>query len=76
MMMGALRVNIPTMLRQRRTDESRQNSDGRSISLSSVFEGVGAHQAGKINDDKLDWSLNNTVARPAAPAPACSRRTR
>ncbi|WP_138752343.1 dihydroxy-acid dehydratase [Paenibacillus sinopodophylli] len=53
MIMGALRVNIPTMLVSGGPMKAGKTSDGRSISLSSVFEGVGAHQAGKINDDEL-----------------------
>nr|WP_054027287.1 dihydroxy-acid dehydratase [Bacillus sp. FJAT-28004] len=53
MIMGALRVNIPTMLVSGGPMKAGKTSDGRSISLSSVFEGVGAHQAGKINDDQL-----------------------
>lgn len=53
MMMGALRVNIPTVMVSGGPMKAGKTSDGRSISLSSVFEGVGAHQAGKINDDQL-----------------------
>lgn len=53
MIMGALRVNIPTMLVSGGPMKAGKTSDGRSISLSSVFEGVGAHQAGTINDDQL-----------------------
>jgi len=53
MIMGALRVNIPTMLVSGGPMKAGKTSDGRSISLSSVFEGVGAHQAGKIDDSQL-----------------------
>jgi len=53
MIMGALRVNIPTMLVSGGPMKAGKTSDGRSISLSSVFEGVGAHQAGQINDEQL-----------------------
>lgn len=53
MMMGALRVNIPTVMVSGGPMKAGKTSDGRSISLSSVFEGVGAHQAGKINDEQL-----------------------
>ncbi|MDQ6418559.1 dihydroxy-acid dehydratase [Paenibacillus sp. LHD-117] len=53
MMLGALRVNIPTVMVSGGPMKAGKTSDGRSISLSSVFEGVGAHQAGKINDDQL-----------------------
>lgn len=53
MIMGALRVNIPTMLVSGGPMKAGKTSDGRSISLSSVFEGVGAYQSGKINDAQL-----------------------
>ncbi|WP_442603304.1 dihydroxy-acid dehydratase [Paenibacillus sp. KN14-4R] len=53
MIMGALRVNIPTMLVSGGPMKAGKTKDGRSISLSSVFEGVGAHQAGKIDDSAL-----------------------
>lgn len=53
MILGALRVNIPTMLVSGGPMKAGKTSDGRPISLSSVFEGVGAHQAGKISDDQL-----------------------
>ncbi|QYR20340.1 dihydroxy-acid dehydratase [Paenibacillus sp. sptzw28] len=53
MIMGALRVNIPTMLVSGGPMKAGKTSDGRSISLSSVFEGVGAFQAGKIDEASL-----------------------
>ncbi|MCM3632380.1 MULTISPECIES: dihydroxy-acid dehydratase [Paenibacillus] len=53
MILGALRVNIPTMLVSGGPMKAGRTSDGRAISLSSVFEGVGAHQSGIINDDQL-----------------------
>src|SRR4051812_45584643 len=53
MMMGALRVNIPTIMVSGGPMKAGKTSDGRSISLSSVFEGVGAYQAGKIDDKSL-----------------------
>ncbi|MGO0062372.1 dihydroxy-acid dehydratase [Brevibacillus fluminis] len=54
MIMGALRVNIPTLFVSGGPMKAGKTSDGRSISLSSVFEGVGAYQAGKINDAQLE----------------------
>lgn len=54
MIMGALRVNIPTVFVTGGPMKAGKTSDGRSISLSSVFEGVGAHQAGLINDQQLE----------------------
>jgi dihydroxy-acid dehydratase len=53
MMMGALRVNIPTVFVSGGPMKAGKTSDGRSISLSSVFEGVGAYQAGKIDEKGL-----------------------
>ncbi|PZD94243.1 dihydroxy-acid dehydratase [Paenibacillus sambharensis] len=53
MMMGALRVNIPTVFVSGGPMKAGKTSDGRSISLSSVFEGVGAFQAGKIDEAGL-----------------------
>jgi len=54
MIMGALRVNIPTVFVTGGPMKAGKTSDGRSISLSSVFEGVGAYQAGLIDDKQLD----------------------
>lgn len=53
MMMGALRVNIPTVFVSGGPMKAGKTSDGRSISLSSVFEGVGAYQAGHIDENTL-----------------------
>jgi dihydroxy-acid dehydratase len=53
MIMGALRVNIPTVFVSGGPMKAGKTSDGRSISLSSVFEGVGAYQAGIIDDKQL-----------------------
>ncbi|MFX3634827.1 MAG: dihydroxy-acid dehydratase [Candidatus Pristimantibacillus sp.] len=53
MMMGALRVNIPTIMVSGGPMKAGRTSDGRAISLTSVFEGVGAHMAGKIDDKTL-----------------------
>ena len=54
MMMAALRVNIPTIFVSGGPMKAGKTSDGRSISLSSVFEGVGAYQSGKIDDKALE----------------------
>jgi dihydroxy-acid dehydratase len=53
MMMGALRVNIPTIFVSGGPMKAGVDSKGRKLSLSSVFEGVGAYQAGKIDDKGL-----------------------
>lgn len=54
MMMAALRVNIPTIVVTGGPMKAGKTKDGKSISLSSVFEGVGAYQAGLITDEELD----------------------
>ncbi|MDQ0901726.1 dihydroxy-acid dehydratase [Paenibacillus sp. V4I7] len=54
MIMGALRVNIPTMLVSGGPMKAGKDKNGKSISLSSVFEGVGAFQAGNINEADLE----------------------
>ncbi|MBU8878092.1 dihydroxy-acid dehydratase [Bacillus sp. FJAT-29790] len=53
MMMAAMRLNIPTVFVSGGPMEAGRTSDGKKISLSSVFEGVGAYQAGKIDGDQL-----------------------
>jgi len=54
MMLGALRVNIPTIFVSGGPMKAGRTKDGRPISLTSVFEGVGAHMAGKIDDKTLE----------------------
>ncbi len=53
MIMGALRANIPTIFASGGPMLAGRLPDGRAADLISVFEGVGARQAGKINDDEL-----------------------
>jgi len=53
MMIAAMRLNIPTIFISGGPMAAGRTSDGRKISLSSVFEGVGAYQAGKIDDNQL-----------------------
>ncbi len=53
MLMASLRLNIPTIFVSGGPMKAGVTSDGRKISLSSVFEGVGAHQAGKLDDKGL-----------------------
>mgnify|MGYP001363865587 CR=1 FL=1 len=54
MMMAALRVNIPTIFVSGGPMKAGRTKDGRAISLSSVFEGVGARMAGTISDEALE----------------------
>lgn len=53
MIMGALRCNIPTVFVSGGPMKAGKDSTGRSISLTSVFEGVGAFQSGKIDEQSL-----------------------
>ncbi|MEN8241395.1 MAG: dihydroxy-acid dehydratase [Chloroflexota bacterium] len=53
MVMGALRVNIPTIFVSGGPMEAGKTPDGKIVDLISVFEGVGAYQAGKIDDSQL-----------------------
>ena len=53
MMMAAMRINIPTIFVSGGPMKAGKTSTGKSISLSSVFEGVGAYQAGKLDDKGL-----------------------
>jgi dihydroxy-acid dehydratase len=52
MLMAALRVNVPTIFVSGGPMQAGQ-LDGQPVDLISVFEGVGAHQAGKIDDIQL-----------------------
>jgi len=53
MMMAALRVNIPTIFVSGGPMKAGKDKNGKSLSLTSVFEGVGAYQAGNINEEEL-----------------------
>lgn len=53
MMMAALRVNIPTIFVSGGPMRAGRDSSGKPLSLSSVFEGVGAFQTGDISEERL-----------------------
>src|SRR5947199_2357582 len=53
MLMAAMRLNIPTIFVSGGPMAAGKLADGRTIDLISVFEVVGAYQAGKINDSEL-----------------------
>ena len=53
MLMAAARLNIPTIFISGGPMKAGRNSKGEAIDLISIFEGVGAHRAGKIGDDEL-----------------------
>ncbi len=54
MIMGAMRVNIPTVFASGGPMKAGKTKDGEVIDLISVFEGVAAHKQGKISDEELD----------------------
>jgi dihydroxy-acid dehydratase len=54
MLMGAARVNIPTVFVSGGPMQAGIDSTGHKVDLISVFEGVGARAAGKIDDARLE----------------------
>jgi dihydroxy-acid dehydratase len=54
MLMGALRVNIPTLFVSGGPMAAGQGPDGQALDLISVFEGVAAHGQGRIDDAGLE----------------------
>ncbi|NLK66514.1 MAG: dihydroxy-acid dehydratase [Campylobacteraceae bacterium] len=54
MLMGALRVNVPTVFVSGGPMKAGVDRDsGEALDLNSVFEGVGAYEVGKIDEKKL-----------------------
>jgi dihydroxy-acid dehydratase len=53
MLMAAVRLDIPTIFISGGPMAAGQTPDGRTVDLISVFEGVGAYKAGKIDDAEL-----------------------
>ncbi|MBD3789524.1 MAG: dihydroxy-acid dehydratase [Campylobacterales bacterium] len=53
MIMGALRVNVPTIFVSGGPMEKGYTQDGRPIDLASAFEAVGKHETGEITDEEL-----------------------
>lgn len=53
MIMGALRVNVPTIFVSGGPMAKGYKKDGTPIDLASAFEAVGKHEAGKISDEEL-----------------------
>ncbi len=53
MLLGAMRVNIPTIFVSGGAMKAGMTPDGEAIDLISVFEGVGAFSAGKIDEKRL-----------------------
>jgi dihydroxy-acid dehydratase len=53
MIMGALRVNVPTVFVSGGAMEAGELSDGTPVDLATAFEAVGQFKAGKIDADRL-----------------------
>jgi len=53
MLMAAARLNIPTIFVSGGPMRAGRTASGKTVDLISVFEGVGAHRAGKITDAEL-----------------------
>ncbi len=53
MIMGALRVNVPTIFVSGGPMKAGELSDGTSIDLATAFEAVGEYEAGNITQEKL-----------------------
>ena len=53
MLMAAVRLDIPTIFVSGGPMAAGKTPDGRSVDLISVFEGVGAYKAGKIDEAEL-----------------------
>lgn len=53
MLMGAMRVDIPTIFISGGPMAAGKTPDGRTVDLISVFEGVGAYKAGTIDEAEL-----------------------
>ncbi len=54
MIMGALRVNVPTVFVSGGPMAKGYTKDGEPIDLATVFEGVGKFETGEISADELD----------------------
>ncbi len=53
MIMGALRVNVPTIFVSGGPMAKGYKKDGTPIDLATAFEAVGKHEAGKMSDEEL-----------------------
>jgi len=53
MIMGALRVNVPTVFVSGGPMQKGHTKDGTPIDLATAFEAVGKHEAGEITDEEL-----------------------
>ena len=59
MLMAAVRTNVPSVFVSGGPMEAGVSSEGKALSLTSVFEGVGAYKAGKMSAEELLDIENN-----------------
>ncbi len=59
MLMAAVRTNVPSVFVSGGPMEAGTSSNGKQLSLTSVFEGVGAHKSGKMSAEELLDIENN-----------------
>lgn len=53
MLMAAVRTNVPSVFVTGGPMEAGESADGKPLSLTSVFEGVGAYKSGKMSEQEL-----------------------
>ncbi|WP_409301248.1 dihydroxy-acid dehydratase [Peribacillus sp. SCS-155] len=59
MLMAAVRTNVPSVFVSGGPMEAGTSSSGKQLSLSSVFEGVGAYKSGKMTEEEFKDIENN-----------------
>ena len=59
MLMAAVRTNVPSIFVSGGPMEAGTSASGKQLSLTSVFEGVGAHKSGKMSAEELLDIENN-----------------
>ncbi|PWA12915.1 dihydroxy-acid dehydratase [Pueribacillus theae] len=59
MLMAAVRTNVPSIFVSGGPMEAGKSSTGKQLSLTSVFEGVGAHKSGQMSAEELLDIENN-----------------
>lgn len=59
MLMAAARTNVPSVFVSGGPMEAGRSSNGQNLSLSSVFEGVGAFKSGKMSEEEFNYIEQN-----------------
>ncbi|UOQ84061.1 dihydroxy-acid dehydratase [Gracilibacillus salinarum] len=59
MLMAAARTNVPSVFVSGGPMEAGTSSSGKQLSLTSVFEGVGAYKSGKMTEEEFNDIENN-----------------